>query len=143
MKRYALLAILAVAPAVVAQQPATATPTPPAAPKMTEHQQDRLELCLSKMAEIETRYQAQMMQESSAWSKEASDIIAAVQKENPDFIYHVAQSQMDHSGWIRKPKPAPAAAPEPAPSPVSPQKPAGGVLGGQGQTPQPATAPKP
>jgi hypothetical protein len=133
MKRYALLAILAVAPAV-AQKPAT---TPPAAPKMTEHQQDRLDLCISKVSEIQTRYQAQIMQESSAWVKEANDIIDAVQKANPDFIYHVAQTPQDHSGWIRKP------IPEPAPSPVSPQKPAGGVLGGQGQTPQPATAPKP
>jgi hypothetical protein len=122
MKRYALLALFAVALPVLAQKIAASAP-PPDAPKMTEHQQDRLDLCLSKMAEINTRHQAQVAQETASWVKEASDIIDAVQKENPDFVYHVAQGPQDRTGWMRKPPPHSVVPPQEIPPKPTPQPP--------------------
>jgi hypothetical protein len=121
MKQILLLVILAVALPVVAQKP---TPTPPDTPKLTEHQQDRLDLCVAKVNEIQTRYESAKQLEMQPWSVEANGIIEAVQKANPDFVWHAAQSPQDHSGWMHKPPPAPPtpAPAQPAATPEAPKK---------------------
>lgn len=123
MKRSILLVLLAVAPFALAQKPST----PPAdKPKTTELQDTQLELYIAKVNEIQTRYQAQMGQESAPWVQKASALIDTIQKNNPEFIWHQAVNQQDRTGWIRKPPPAPttpAPAPPvdtPAPTPAAP-----------------------